>query len=46
MSPMFTAVDPVSLLVGVAPGIVVSRCIFLIRKERQDKLDADVSLDE
>jgi uncharacterized membrane-anchored protein YhcB (DUF1043 family) len=40
------AADPVSLLVGVALGVVVSRCTFLIWKERQDKLDAEVSLDE
>ena len=43
---MFTAVDPVSVLVGVALGVVVSRCAFLIWKERQDKLDANVSPDE
>jgi len=37
MFTTFTAVDPVSVLVGVALGCVVSRCVFLIWKERQDK---------
>jgi len=46
MFTTFTTVDPVSLLTGVALGIVVSRCAFLIWKERQDKLIQNVSADE
>lgn len=29
-------VDPISFLCGVALGVVVSRCAFLIWKERQE----------
>lgn len=46
MFTTFTAVEPVSLLTGVVLGCVVSRCIFLIWKERQDKLAANVLSDE
>jgi hypothetical protein len=38
MFDTFTSVDPVSVLAGVCLGCVVSRCIFIIWKEKQDKL--------
>lgn len=46
MFTIFTAVDPISFLAGVCLGAVVSRCVFLIWKERQDKLPVNALLDE
>ena len=46
MFTTFITVDPVSVLAGVCLGCVVSRCIFLIWKEKQDKLIANVLPDE
>jgi len=46
MFTTFIAVDPISLLTGVALGVVISRCAFLIWKERQDKLIQNVLTDE
>jgi hypothetical protein len=46
MFTTFITVDPVSVLVGVCLGCVVGRCIFLIWKEKQDKLIANVLPDE